>query len=75
MKKIDDRIVRYLKKKAPTFIEICQEVKEGKADMVIVTIDAFADEPQFLYDILLYANSEGVPVEFAPEDQTSDGKN
>lgn len=44
------------------FRDAIQSVKDGKASTVIMTIEAFAGEPEAFYNHMWYAHSKGVDV-------------
>lgn len=52
---------------APSFIEAVQKSKAGETDGIVLTIDAFGNEPELLREVLVYAAEEGVTVIFAPD--------
>jgi hypothetical protein len=54
-------------REAPSFIEAVQKSKAGETDGIILTIDAFGNEPELLREVLVYAAEEGATVIFAPD--------
>lgn len=52
---------------APSFIKAVQKSKAGETDGIVLTIDAFGNEPELLREVLVYAAEEGVTVIFAPD--------
>jgi hypothetical protein len=67
MQVMNEEIVRELKETIPGFIRSVDYVVQGKADMVLVTVAAFAGEAELLYQALCYAYRCGVEVRFAPQ--------
>ncbi len=51
----------------PEYVAVVRAVALGKADLVLMTLDAFVDDPVLLYKALWYAGEQGARVEFAPE--------
>ena len=68
MKAIDDNRVELLKQTVPDWVKAVQKSKEKDANL-IMTFDAFADDPQLLFDALWLAHDEGVAVMLAPSTQ------
>lgn len=64
---IDSDTVHRLQRSVPKWVKAVREAKPRDADFgVILTLDAFADDPQLLFDALWFAHSEGVRVTLAP---------
>lgn len=58
-----------IQREAPSFIEAVQKGKTGDTDGIVLTIDAFGNEPELLREVLVYAAEEGVAVIFAPDSE------
>jgi hypothetical protein len=65
---MDDNRVELLKQTVPEWVKTVQKSKEKDANL-IMTLDAFADDPQLLFDALWFAHDEGVAVMLAPSTQ------
>lgn len=61
MKSIDATTKSALVREVPELIEAVTEAKKQGA-VLLLTLDAFAGEPELLYRALWYAYSEGVDV-------------
>jgi hypothetical protein len=68
MKAIDDNRVELLKQTVPDWVKAVQKSKEKDANL-IMTLDAFANDPRLLFDALWFAHGEGVAVMLAPSTQ------
>jgi hypothetical protein len=71
MQDIPDEAVRLIEQNAPGFIVAVQSLQErqGKAEVaspILLTLDAFADDPLLLYACLWYSATYGVACTFAP---------
>jgi hypothetical protein len=64
MKQIDERLEQHLAEVVPNWVRAVRDSKAGDM-IVILSLEAFADEPQLLYDALWYANEIGVDVTLA----------
>lgn len=51
---------------APAYLDALDAVRRGEADVLMMTISAFVNEPELLRDALLLAHNEGVEVCMAP---------
>jgi hypothetical protein len=58
-----------IQREAPSFIRAVQSGKSGDTDGIVLTIDAFGNEPELLREVLVYAAEEGVSVIFAPDSE------
>lgn len=56
-----------IQREATSFIDAITEVKRKDRDGIVMTIDAFGNEPELLREVLVYAAEEGVAVTFAPD--------
>jgi hypothetical protein len=63
----EDREVYLRAHRAGSFIEAVRDAHRRAADAVIMTIKAFAGEPEVLYVALNYAYHSGMSVTMAPE--------
>lgn len=70
MKAIDDSTVDRLRLAIPEWIKAVENARGGDANL-IMTLDAFADDPQLLFDALWFAYDRGVTVVLAPPSETS----
>jgi hypothetical protein len=66
MKSIDRDTVHRLQQSVPKWVKAVRQAKVKHADFVLLSLNAFADDPQLLFDALWFAYSEGVPVTMAP---------
>jgi hypothetical protein len=57
----------WIKRDAPSFIEAVENSRSGTSEGIVMTIDAFGNEPELLREVLVYAAEEGVTVFFAPD--------
>ena len=57
----------WIKRDAPSFIEAVEKSRDGSSEGIVLTIDAFGNEPELLREVLVYAAEEGVTVIFAPD--------
>jgi hypothetical protein len=64
----EDREVYLREHGAPRFIEAVRNARRDRVDMVLMTIKAFAGEPELLYVALDYAHHEGMSVTMVPAD-------
>ena len=60
-----------IKREAPSFISAVERAKDREVDGIVLTIDAFGNEPELLRDALVFAAEEGVAVTFAPDSERS----
>lgn len=65
MKFITQEAIEKIRAEAPKFIEAVDDSKD-KDRVLIMTLDAFANEPELLHACLWYAYSNGVAVNMAP---------
>lgn len=63
----EDREVYLREHTAARFVNTITDVRGGKADTVILSIGAFAGEPEVLYVALEYAYYAGVSLHMAPQ--------
>lgn len=63
----EDREVYLRDHRAENFIEAVSHARRDSVDTVIVTIKAFAGEPEVLYVVLDYAYHSGMTVTMAPD--------
>lgn len=71
MHDISPEALRLIERDAPTFITAVWHAKEGlhqgqEAATLLLTLDAFADDPILLYACLWYCATVGVTCTFAP---------
>lgn len=62
----EDREVYLREHNAANFVTAVTDTRTKEADTVIMTLDAFAGEPELLYVALDYARSNGVTVTMVP---------
>ncbi len=62
---------QYRRHRADDFIEVVRGAGRRSANTVIMTVKAFAREPELLYVVLNYAFDSGVSVTMAPEHRSS----
>lgn len=62
----EDREVYLREHQAGRFIDAVSHARRDSADSVILTVDAFAGEPETLYVALDYASNAGVTLTIAP---------
>lgn len=61
LRRIDEATERDLAERVPSWVEAVRRAKSDDAKMIL-TLDAFADDPQLLYDAMWLAHSSGVTV-------------
>jgi hypothetical protein len=68
MQDVTDEAVRLIERNAPDFITAVQRLrgKRAKAARILLTLDAFADDPFLLYACLWYGATHGVTCTFVP---------
>lgn len=54
----------------PEWVKAVQNAKEEEANLIL-TLEAFADDPQLLFDALWFARDEGVTVVLAAPTEKS----
>jgi hypothetical protein len=65
MKRIDPQTYAYLQRAVPEWIKAVDRANEQNLDFVILSLDAFADDPQLLFKALWYAHDQCMAVLFA----------
>lgn len=65
---MDDNRVELLKQTVPEWVKAVQKSKEKDAKLIML-LDAFAGDPQLLFDALWFAHDEGVAVTLVPSTQ------
>jgi hypothetical protein len=63
----EDREVYLHDRRAGEFIKTVSDARRGSLDTVIMTVKAFAGEPDVLYVALDYAYHSGMTVTMAPD--------
>lgn len=63
----EDREIYLREHRAADFIKTVTDARRSSVDAVIVTVKAFAGEPDVLYVALDYAYHSGVAVTMAPD--------
>ena len=63
----EDREVYLREHDAATFIEAVSNARRNEVDGVVMTIGAFAGEPDVLYVALAYAYHSGIAITMAPD--------
>ena len=71
MKAIDGDRVALLKRTVPEWVKAVQKSKKEEANL-IMTLDAFADDPQLLFYALWFAHDYGVAVMLAPSTESEE---
>lgn len=56
-----------IQREAASFIDAVEGAQREGRDGIVMTIDAFGNEPELLREVLVYAAEEGVAVTFAPD--------
>lgn len=74
MRAITKEVIDEIQTKCPKFAEMCIDVKRGVVDQCIMTLDAFAGEPDLFYKAMWYANHFGVTILLAPKSKTQERK-
>jgi hypothetical protein len=68
----EDRVLHLQKHDAARFIDVVERARKGHADYVLMTVKAFAGEPDPLYVALNYAYHEGMAVTMVSDDARYD---
>lgn len=63
----EDREIYLRKRRAGEFVKAVTDARRDSVDTVIMTVKAFAGEPDVLYVALDYAYHGGMAVEMAPD--------
>ena len=67
MQDISSETVALIERGAPRFIPSVRRALADKADAgIVLTLDAFTEEPELLYACAWYAAVHGVPLHLAP---------
>lgn len=66
MQDITDEAFRLIERNAPGFIDAVLWGKAGTPAEILLTLDAFADDPLLLYACLWYSMSQGVACTIVP---------
>lgn len=65
MREIPKASIDMIKDEAPNFIKAVERAAESEADILLM-LDAFAGEPELLYNCLWYAQQRNVCLRFVP---------
>jgi hypothetical protein len=71
MKPMPPELAAELQKIVPNFVRLLERVSEEGRDIpVILTVDAFAGEPELFYACAAYASEQGVALWLAPKNKS-----